>query len=155
MSTELGLTDTERLHREFWTAFGHYLQQHRSFLNPQKPQPQNWTQFAIGRSGFSLTALANVRDKYIAVELMIKTPEAKGFFRALEQDKAEIEAALSLKLEWRGMPKKKMSVVSIYNRGIDAGERDQWDLAFAWFHTTLEAFHETFAPRVETLEPVE
>jgi hypothetical protein len=154
MSIKSSPSDTERRHRDFWTAFSRYIEQHQSFLEPEDPPLLNWIGFTIG-PGFTITALTHARAKYIAVELMIQSPEAEGFFRALEQHKAAIESELGLKLEWREMSDKKMKVISIYHHGPDSSNRDEWPSIFAWFQPKLESFHRTFAPRVKTLKPLD
>jgi hypothetical protein len=66
------LTETSQFQLEFWTGFRSFMQARKSFVRSQKPQPQNWTDFAIGRSTFHLSAVINIKEKFMQAGLVIK-----------------------------------------------------------------------------------
>ena len=48
-------------------------------------EPQHWTNFAIGRSEYLLSAVASVRDSFIRVEFNITGENAKTHFDQLRE----------------------------------------------------------------------
>lgn len=64
------LTETKALQLKFWSELREALEGHRS-IRSQKPFPQHWTNFAIGRAGFHLDAVLNTREDRIGVGLYI------------------------------------------------------------------------------------
>lgn len=148
------LSETKQLQLEFWTEFKEYLTANQSFLKPFTPAPQNWAYFSLGRTYFYLSAITNMKSRHVAVEMVINVEGGKGYFHALLQARAEIEASVGLGLTWREEPDKTLSAVSLYNRTIDPSDRSQWDAAFGWLKAYVEKFHQAFAPRVKILEPL-
>jgi hypothetical protein len=49
------LTETKLQQLEFWTGFREFLLAEKSPVRSQKPFPQHWMNFSIGRTGFNLT----------------------------------------------------------------------------------------------------
>ena len=47
---DLELPETKQLQLAYWQALRDHLQTHGSKLRPQKPLPQHWTIFALGKS---------------------------------------------------------------------------------------------------------
>lgn len=148
------LTDTKLLQLEYWTALREYIGKYSQVIKSQKPLPQHWTNFAIGRSYFHLVATANTWDKKISAILSLHGPDAKPHFHLLHRDKIEIEEALgqdiSQSLEWRENPDNKESQVLIA-ANMDPTAKNQWDVQHKWLLETLETFHKVFAPRVKEL----
>lgn len=148
------LTDTKLLQLEYWTALREFIGKHSQIIKSQKPLPQHWTNFAIGRSHFHLTATANTWDKKISVILSLHGPDAKPHFHLLHKNKTEIEEALgpdiSQSLEWRENPDNKESQVLIA-ANMDPTAKGQWELQHKWLLETLETFHKVFAPRVKEI----
>jgi hypothetical protein len=82
----------QQLQLEFWTGFKFFLQEHSNSIRIGTPQAQNWMDFPIGRSGFSLQAFVNTRDKRIGIALAISSPNAKPHYYLLEKEKSIIES---------------------------------------------------------------
>ena len=55
------LTETKILYLDYWAGLRNFIQDHPTNLRPQKPSPQHWTDFGIGRSGYKLAALASAQ----------------------------------------------------------------------------------------------
>lgn len=148
------LTDTKLLQLEYWTALREYIGKNSQTIKSQKPLPQHWTNFAVGRSYFHLTATANTWDKKISVLLSIHGPDAKPHFHLLYNDKAEIEDALgegiSQLLEWRENPDKKESQILIA-ADMNPVDKEQWPVQHKWLLGTLEMFHKIFSPKVKAI----
>lgn len=145
------LTETKKLQYEYWTAFREYISAHSKVIKSQKPLPQHWTNFAIGRSYFHMSALVNTWDKKIAVVLVITGHNAKIHFRLLHADRDAIEKEVGCKLDWRENPEKKES--SIRNSvDMDPTRIESWPQQHEWLLKKLESFRAVFGPRILNLD---
>ena len=144
------LSPTQQMQLEYWTALREFIEDRGSVLNPQKPSSQNWTSFAIGRSGFSLDAGMNTRENRLNVQLTINYP-TKTYFHLLLRDGEVIENDLGFAVDWREMPERKTSALTVY-RAFNVDDRDQWLEQHTWLCDTLEAFHRVLAPRIKSLD---
>lgn len=145
------LTETKQLQLEYWTAFRDHVSENSKALKSQKPLPQHWTNFAIGRSYFHMSALVNTWERKIGVVLTLGGPNAKAHFQMLYADKEAIEAAVGCGLEWRENPDKKESGIWL-RTDLDPTRRDTWPEQHRWLLEKLEIFRKVFAPRVKTLD---
>lgn len=145
------MTPTKQIQLDYWQAFRDYLEQHKSTLKSQKPFPQYWTDFAIGRSYFHLSAWIDVRKKFIGVSLMITTREAKAHYRLLLQEKAVIETEIGHPVDWNERENRHTRSINLYNRSVDPGNREDWPRQHAWLKQQLETFHRVFSQRVRNL----
>ncbi|MCB9006098.1 MAG: DUF4268 domain-containing protein [Ardenticatenaceae bacterium] len=146
------LTPAKQLQLEYWTALRQYLEDHNSFMKSQKPSPQHWTNFAIGRSNFYLVAGVNTQQNRISVQLVLDGQEAKPNFYLLQAEKGAIEQEFGGKLRWRELSKRKQSRIDLDNTSFDLYNRAQWSQQHAWLQQTLEGFHKIFASRIKTLD---
>lgn len=146
------VTELGQLQREYWTAFRAYLLEQSSSVKPQKPLPQHWMNFAIGRSNFLLAALINSQGKWIGVCLDIFPPNAKPHYYLLQQQKDVIEHELGTALEWQLLPDRKQSRALLRCPGMDPTARDQWPQQHPWLKDHLERFRAVFGPRVKALK---
>jgi hypothetical protein len=149
------LTDTKRLQLEFWTAFRRLLQERGSRIRGTKPLPQNWNNFAIGRSDIWLETFVNTRDKRIAVALAFGGPQARAHFDQLHQERPPIEAEVGQELDWHAEPGKKQCRVFLRWEETDPALRDKWPEQHEWLREKLELFHRVFAQRVKNLYAAE
>ena len=144
-------TPAQEMHRAYWQAFKAYLEENQSVLNPKKPLPQNWTTFAIGRSGFKLTAYANTREQCVGAHLTIQSDNAADYFFALKEQwetasRAEIDPAL----EWREKPNHKECHVGLQLPGDPANQED-WPRQHEWLADRLEKRYRFFKPKIRDL----
>lgn len=146
------LTDTQRWQLAYWTTLMELVARDGNAIRPRKPQPQVWMDFAVGRTGFSLQAVAHAPDQNVRVSLSVTVPEAKAFFKQLYADKAAIEAEIGAALTWQENPTKKTSYISIYRFNCDPTDETSWPEQHRWLLSTLEAFHRVFAPRIKQLD---
>ena len=144
------LSETQQLQLEYWQTLRDYLHKSDSSLKSQKPFPQHWTDFAIGRSYFHITAAMNTRDKQLSIALIITGSDAKPHFHLLHQEKDAIESEIGYQLRWRELPNNKSSDIGI-NRSFDPTDRSEWPKQHAWLKEQLEAFYRVFSSRVKTL----
>lgn len=145
------LTETKQLQLEYWTAFRDYVSEHSKVLKSQKPLPQHWTNFAIGRSYFHMSALVNTSERKIGVVLTLSGPNAKPHFQMLSADKETIEKEIGHELEWRENPDKKESGIWL-RTDLDPTKRDSWPGQQKWLLDNLETFRKVFEPLVKALD---
>lgn len=68
------VSDTGKTCQKFWSAFNDYAQKNKDFMalfNIRKPRPQNWYDFAIGKSNCHLVIGASVYYKELKVGLYV------------------------------------------------------------------------------------
>ena len=145
------LTDIKAAQLEFWTQLAEKLKEN-SHIRPQKPMPQHWAVFRIGRSGFHMSGLHNTRDKCIGVELYINHQNAKDFYNQLYEQKNDIEAEIGHELIWKELPNKSASRIILYLRDVDPMDRSRWDEYQDWLIKYIEAFDRAFRNRIRNLE---
>lgn len=144
------LSETKKLQLEYWTAFREYVMANSNILKPQKPLPQHWTNLAIGRSYFHMSASVDTWEKRITVNLVMSGSNAKPHYYLLEREKEQIEQELDIKPEWRELPDNKESHVAIRNQ-LDPTDRSAWPEQHKWLLEQLESFYTVFGPRIKRL----
>lgn len=145
------VTETKALQLKYWTELRDYLTRNGSKLRSQKPYPQHWTNFSIGRSGFHLCATINTQLNRIGAELYISHKNAKQSFQHLYRQKEQIETELSLSLEWCELPTKKSSRIITFFEVLDLTDEKDWIRQHQWFYEVLEQFDRVFRKRVKNL----
>ncbi|MFP4464752.1 MAG: DUF4268 domain-containing protein [Alphaproteobacteria bacterium] len=146
------LTDTKKTQLEYWTAFRAYLEEQGSSIRSQKPLPQHWATFSIGRTGFHLATTLNTREETIGVELYINHEDAEAFFNLLSQQKEEIEQEIGVSLLWAELPNRKGCRVSVQRHDSDPLNQSRWPEYMAWMKDHLERFDAAFRPRIRALD---
>src|SRR5258708_22542831 len=144
-------SEAQQLQLEFWTEFKNFLQQHQSSIHIGVPQPQNWMDFPIGRSQFSLQAFINTREKRIGIALALFGSNAKPHYYFLEREKIDVQSELGTALDWAENQGKIMSYVYLHERNMNPLVMEQWPEQHIWLWEKLEAFKKVFAPRVKKL----
>ncbi len=144
-------SDTKKLQLEYWSQFREHLLENSKTLRPQKALPQHWTNLAIGRSYFHLTATVNTRDKLVGVALVLTGPDAKAHFHLLTEAKEDVEDQFGEALDWDEKPEKKESWIAI-KRSYDPTDCELWDSQHEWLKEKLEMFHKAFSSRIKRLD---
>ena len=62
------LSGAKIVNLEYWTAMKKYFDEKGTSLKHQKPQPQHWTNFALGKSYFHMAAVSSVRDNFFLIQ---------------------------------------------------------------------------------------
>lgn len=146
------LTDIKRLQLAYWSDFAELLLENNGRIKPTKPLPQHWMNFSVGRSNFTLQTFANTRDRMISVGLFVLGSDAKPHFHLLHEERETIEREIGESLEWRLLPEKKESQIMLRWRDEDPADRGRWPAQHEWLLEKLEAFHESLAPKIKTLD---
>jgi len=145
------ITPTKLLQQQYWQQLKDYIARTNSKLTCQKPLPQAWTNMAIGRSYFHLTAFVNSRDNYIGINLVIKGSQKQKYFNELKMKfEAEAKEKIDDGLNWRELPDAKESQVQLLNRA-NFNDKDDWPNQHKWFMDNLEKFSKYFRPKIKEL----
>ena len=142
------LTETKFLQQSFWTGLVEYMKENKTPLSLQKPSPQHWYTFTVGRTGFWISLTVNSRLKQIGCELFIR--ETQSGFMELKEDKEKIEEELGTELEWKELPNRKGSRIVQYI-SADFQNKEKWPQLFEWLKERSEAFYKVFHKRVQNL----
>ena len=153
------LTDTKQLQVRFWTAFREFMEQNRSTVRCTKPLPQNWMNYALGRSGIRLVSIMSTwdwdaakPDPEVRTEVSMDGSHAKEHYSALLLQKDRIEAALGFPLIWYNPEDR--ALCRLYVRcKCDVNKPELWPEQFEWLRHHLESLYRVFAPMVKTLAP--
>lgn len=146
------LTETKAAQLRFWTGLAEHLKANNSHLRSQKPFPQHWTHFGIGRSGFLSSAILNTSDSILGAEIYINHDDAKALFAALLSQRADIEAELGFALDWRELPGRKGCRILVEKPVRDPLDENQWPDFYAWLQVKLEAIQRVIRPRIRRID---
>lgn len=145
------VTDTKLLQQEYWQGLKDYMEDNKSIVKMQNPLLQHWTNIAIGKSNYHLSASVNSRDKSINIWLNIQGENAKDNFDKLHEQSYENSLKeINTDLVWDKMEGRKMSVVMLKSNG-DFSEKSDWKNQFSWFKEHLEKYTKYFKPKIAKL----
>lgn len=151
-SRKTELTPAKSLNLEYWTSMKEYFENNGAKLRSQKPLPQHWTNFAIGRSNFHMAAVSSVRDNFIRVEFLINGEEAKNRFDILkEKFEDESRVKIDKDIQWEKLEERKVSWVYI-QKSADVNDKNDWSHQFDWFLEKLEKMDSFFRPKIKILK---
>jgi hypothetical protein len=157
-TASIELSDAQQLQQAFWSEFVEHVKSSASRIRPTKALPQNWMTFAIGRTGFVLTAVASMWDSEVEsydsnevrAEFVILDSRAKKFFAVLKAQQHQIETELGHALIWADSPDRKQSKAYV-RRSADLRDRNTWPELHEWLRRNLETLDQVFRPRVRAL----
>lgn len=145
------LTETRKLQLEYWQAFRKFMEGKGSSVRPTKPLPQHWQSFSIGRTGFNLYAVVNVKSGRIGVQLVIQGIDAKERYNTIADQREEIEKEAGEQLEWRELPDKKESQINSGWHECHPNDQKAWEKQHEWLFEKLQIFHKTFGERIKAI----
>jgi hypothetical protein len=144
-------TDTKLLQQEYWQGLKDYMEDNKSFVKMQSPLLQHWTNIAIGKSYYHLSASVNSRDTSINISLNIMGEKAKERFAKLYDMAFENSLTeVNNDLVWANMDGRKMSAVMLKS-GADFSNKADWTKQFAWYKENLERYTKYFKPKIAKL----
>ncbi len=146
------LTETKLLQQDYWASLKNYMEDSKSKIKINKPLPQNWTNIAIGKSDFWITASMSTKNNTLTVWLSISGEKAKQNFDALsEQAKEQSLIEISADIEWLRMDDRKQSAIILTTTG-NIKDKSDWEKQFEWFRENLALFTEFFKPKIKRLK---
>jgi len=144
-------TEKKILQQTFWKEFKEFMERRKSFVRMQNPLPQHWTNIAIGKSYFHLSASVNSRDNSLNIWLNIMGVNAKENYEKLfEKSYQNSLLEVSRDLIWDKMDGRKMSAVMLKTDG-DFTNKIDWNNQFEWFKVNLENYTRYFKPIIMKL----
>jgi Domain of unknown function (DUF4268) len=146
------LSPTRRLQLEWWTAFREALVAAKAVPSAQSPRPQYWYNVALGRTGYHLSATANVDERVIGVRLyMMSRFGAEEALSQLLESRTEIEQDLGESLLWNPNPEASDKVI-VLRRTADIRIKDQWPDHLKWMVDATVRLRKVFGPRIKALQ---
>lgn len=146
------LTPTRRLQLEWWTAFRDALVEAKALPSTQSPRPQYWYNIALGRSGFHLSATANVDQGKLGIRVyLMHRFGGESALAQLVQDRATIEQELGQPLLWDPNPGASDKVI-LLQRDADLQAKHRWPEFLRWMVQSVIDMRRVFGPRVRHLD---
>lgn len=139
-------SEIQLLQLEFWKGFREYIPE-SSPIRPRKARPQHWSNMAIGKTGFTLTAIAITNPSELRMELKVKN---KAYFSQLEDDRESIDQELGCEVAWRTGKSRKIDIISVRSPA-DILNQGEWQEYYAWLFDQIKQFHRVFANRIQNL----
>lgn len=147
-----GKTALKQLYARYWEALATLIKSRKSPLKPQKGLPQQWTNFSVGRTGFTLVASCTEQAGAIRVAFETLHDGAKAAFALLELQRAGIDQAYDGPLAWDVMPGRKQTRISETLTGVDIRAEADWPRQHLWMADRLDRLYAAFRDRVLALE---
>lgn len=145
------VTDTKLLQQEYWQGLKDYMEDNKSSVRMQSAQPQHWTNIAIGKTDYWLSATMNTREDTISIWLNISGEKSKENYEKLYsksyQDSLDL---ISEDIVWDKMEGRKTSCVILKTSGSLSKKYD-WNNQYEWFKLYLEKFMKVFKPVIKSL----
>jgi len=146
------LTPTRRLQLEWWTAFRDALVSAKALPSTQTPRPQYWYNIALGRTGYFLSATANVDDQRIGIRVyLMNRYGGDAALAQLLESRSEIERELGQPLVWNPNAEASDKVI-LLQREADIRVKNRWAEYLQWMVQSTVSMRRVFAPRVRSLQ---
>ena len=149
---EVGLSETRKLQLEWWTHFSEALRDTGELPSIQTPKPRYWYDVSIGRTGFTLSNVADTFSGRVGVRVYMRAKYGgQVALRQLLDEKAEIEGELGHSVEWDPNPEASdKTIASLID--ADLQDRSKWPEYTEWLVSEVLNFRRVFAPRVKQLD---
>ncbi|MFN8304808.1 MAG: DUF4268 domain-containing protein [Saprospiraceae bacterium] len=145
------LTETKILQQEYWQALKEYVEKQKVSFKMQKALPQHWTNIAVGKTDYKICAIANSRDKWIGIQLVVYGKDALENFRALRQKYEEnSKLELSDELEWAEKDGGKEHHVNYIIPEKNPMDRNEWEGQHRILTDWIDKFHKYFSDKVKS-----
>jgi len=146
------LSPTRQLQLEWWSAFRDAVIEAKALPSTQTPHPQSWYNIALGRTGFHLSATANVDEGVIGIRvyLMGRYGGASALSQLME-GREVIERELGESLSWNPNPEA-IDKVIVLRRSADLNAKSQWPEYLRWMVDATVKMRRVFGPRVKVLQ---
>jgi len=146
-------TEQADLYTEYWDAFLSALRESGSRIASIASPDGGNLHIPMGDELGKLVARISAgRSRFVLIVLSLTGPNRYQTFRALKQDRADIEGEIGRSLYWSGRPKETDSQIFILlGHSNNPGDRGQWPQQHAWLQQYLEPILKAFAPRLEDI----
>ena len=145
------LTEAKSKNLAYWTAMREYFESTDTNIKSQKPSPQHWTIYAIGKSNFHMAATHSVRDNFIRVEFLIDGNDAiENFEKLRESNESDSYEKIDSALIWDELEGRKVCWAYI-QKYAEIDDKSDWPNQFQWILERLEKMDAFFRPKVKAL----
>ena len=128
-------------------------QAHPGLSNAQAPKPANWINFPTGRSdvkyGLSFAYPTGAANYGLRADVYLW--EGELAYQALEAQRAALDDACTLELQWEPLENAKASRVAAYLDPVDPADRESWPQLRAWAIEALGELRRVFAELIRNL----
>jgi len=146
------LTPTRRLQLEWWISFRDALLAAKALPSAQSPRAQYWYNIALGKTGYHLSATANVDECVIGVRVyMIHRYGADSALNQLLENRLEIEQSVGEPLIWNPNPDASDKVILLH-RKADIRIKSLWPDYLNWMVDAVVRLRKVFGPRIKSLQ---
>jgi hypothetical protein len=146
------LTETKIIQQEYWQTMKEYVEKQKVSFKMQKALPQHWTNIAIGKTDYKICAVANTRDKWIGVQLVVSGKDALNNFLTLRQKFEEnSKKELSNEIEWAEKNGGKEHHVNYFIVDNNPMNKNEWLQQHNLLCNWIEKFHTYFSDKVKVI----
>ena len=146
-----GLSNGAKLRLEYWRHLDTRLEERGLPRDLIVPVPDSSLGIPLGTSGtVEFTMSLNHQRGEIYLSLMLDGKVGEKIARALEQDKAAIQADFGYAVRWEITPSG--GEIFVADEGIPIRDRNDWPVQHDWFGDRLEDFRRVLAPRTVAIE---
>lgn len=146
------LSETKLLQQEYWQALKDSIEKEKVSFKLQKALPQHWTNIAIGRSDFKVCAIANSRDKWLCVQLVVFGPKAlENFITLRDLYENETKEKISPDIEWSEKDGGKEHHVNYFITDTDPLKKEKWPEQHKQLKEWIERFVIYFRDKIKEI----
>ena len=147
-------SDRHELRRKFWEGLLNYARSKTDIHANRKPTGDGGVSGGIGRSGFSLNYSARQQGSQVALWIAFGVGQSarnKAAFKALEKQKAVIEADFGDPLDWQELPEGEGCRIRHLVDGGYASPPGEWPQIFGALTDAMIRLDRAMRPRVAAL----
>ncbi len=142
---EKGELNERQKHRlDFWTKFNDLIDERGKPFNKHKPSTDHWYTVAVGSSKCHISIDLVHKEHRIRVGLWID--DSKDMFDYFFENKAAIESAAKVNLEWDKLDNKKASAIYTYISKLNFNDQSNYNDLMNKTIDLVIAFKEAFTP---------
>ena len=141
----------KRKQMEFWSKLNEKALETKAGFRPQKPSPQHWNSFSLGRSGIHGSCTINSTEKQLGLSVNIDHTNSKAIFQRLLARKDEIEQRLGYTLDWRELPDNRVSRILVFKDSFDFNKESEWGAGVDWLIKHASKFSTVFRPIIKEI----
>lgn len=148
-SRRAGNGDLEALYREFWSRFLACARGRADGVRlPRAPSGRHDQTISLGSERAVMRVSCSLRDRRIAVSVVLRKPCAGAIFDALHAHRAAIDAALPEPARWERDLRMGTSNIALTRDRLDTADRALWPCHHDWLTTRMAAMHHAVRPRL-------
>lgn len=139
---------------DWWSAFlPAFRETYPDWSKAKAPSKLSWMMFPSGRSGvrYGLSFAYPTGASSYSLRAEVYFDDGASLYPSLETQRAEIEAACVLELQWEPLENAQASRVATYLNPVDPDDRGEWPQYRAWANETLGELRRVFAEPIKNL----